>query len=55
MQNLVVSLMEDGHLDDVIVLSCMYVKNEMSEIFVESIVETVSDCCLWYSGEVYVC
>ena len=42
MQNLVVALMEDGHLDAVIVLSCMYVENETSDICAESIVETVS-------------
>ena len=55
MQNLVVALMEDGNLDAVIVLSCMYVENEASERCVESIVETVSGCCLWCSGEVDVC
>ena len=50
MQNLVVALMEDGHLDAVIVSSCRYVENETLEICVESIVETVSGCCLWCSG-----
>ena len=55
MQNLVVALMEDGHLDAVIVSSCIYVENETSEICVDSIVETVSGCCLWCSGEVDVC
>ena len=53
-QNLVVALMEDGHLDAVIVSLCMYVENETSERCVESIVETVSGCCLWCSGEVDV-
>ena len=55
MQNLVVALMEDGHLDAIIVSLRMYVKSEMSERCVESIVETVSGCCLWCSGEVDVC
>ena len=55
MQNLVVTLMQDGHLDAGIVLSCIYVENEMSERCVESIVETVSGWCLWCSGEVDVC
>ena len=55
MKNLVVALMEDGHFDSVIFLLCMYVENETSERFVESIVETVSGCCLWCSGEVDVC
>ena len=54
MQNLVVTLMEDGHLDAVIVSSCMYVENEASERCVDSIVETVSGCCLWCSGKVDV-
>ena len=55
MQNLVVALMEDVQLDAVIVLPCMYVENETPERCVESIFETVSFCCLWCSGEVYVC
>ena len=55
MQNLFIALMEDGHLDAVIVSSYMYVENDTSEGCVESIVETVSGCCLWRSGEVDVC
>ena len=54
MQNIVVVFREDGHLDAVIVSSCMYVENETSERCVESIVEMVSGCCLWFSGEVDV-
>ena len=42
MQKLVVELIEDGHLDAVIVSLCIYVENETSERCVESIVETVS-------------
>ena len=40
-QNIVIALMEDGDLDPVIVLSCMYVENETSERCVQSIIETV--------------
>ena len=54
-QNLVVALMENGHLDAVIVSSYMYVENETLERCVESIVETVIGCSLWCSGEVDVC
>ena len=41
-QNMVIALMEDGTLDPVIVLSCMVVKNETSEMLVKSILDTVS-------------
>ena len=41
-QNMVIGLMEDGTLDPVIVLSCMIVKNETSEMQVKSILDTVS-------------
>ena len=54
MQNLFVALIEDGHLDAIIVSSCMYVENETPKRCVESIVETVSGCYLWCSGEVDV-
>ena len=42
-QNLVIALMEDGDLDTVIVLSCMYVENETSARCLQSIIETVSN------------
>ena len=41
-QNLVIVLLEDNDLDLVIVLSRMYVENETSEQYVQSILETVS-------------
>ena len=41
-QNLLITLLEDGDLDPVIVSSCMYVENETSEQCVASILETVS-------------
>ena len=42
-QNLVIALMEDGDLDPVIVLLCMYVENETSVICLQYIIETVSN------------
>ena len=42
-QNIIIALLEDGDLDPVIVLSCMYVENETSEQCVQSIIETVSE------------
>ena len=41
-QNLVIVLMENGGIDPVIVLSCMYVEDETSEKCVKSILETLS-------------
>ena len=41
-QNIVISLMENGGLDLVIVSSCMYVEDGILEKCVESILETVS-------------
>ena len=41
-QNMVIGLMEDGTLDPVIVLSCMVLENETSEMQVKSILDTVS-------------
>ena len=41
-RNLVIALMEDGDLDPVIVLSCMYVENEKSVRCLQSIIKTVS-------------
>ena len=42
-QNLVIALMEDGNIDPIIVLLCMYVENETSERCVQSIIETASN------------
>ena len=42
LQNLVISLMDNGGLDPVIVSSCMYIEDETPEKCVESIPETLS-------------
>ena len=42
-QNFVIALIEDGDLDPIIVLLCMYVESEMSERCVQSVIETVSN------------